>query len=107
MNEISAQFYREPLSELDQLDTTQRQILNVLKLNEDALGTNELELLKQLEERLPKIYGNNRGFGLEAVQPVKPVKRPPPDSRENVQEEDPNTHREVKTEPIPFLSQVS
>lgn len=107
MNEIAAQFYREPISDFEHLDTTQRQIFTVLKLNEEALRLNELELLKQLEERLPRVYGgNSRGAGIEALEEtVKPQKRPAPEARENT--EDPNTHREVKSEAIPFLSQVN
>jgi hypothetical protein len=103
MNEIAAQFHNESFSELD---STQLQILNVLKLNEESLGTNELDLLRQLEERLPRIYGNSRGSGLDEENMEKPQqaqKRPAPDQRENVEEE---SRREVKSEQaIPLLSQ--
>ena len=106
MNSIATQFCRESLADdFDQLDNTQRQILNVLKLNEEALGTNELELMKQLEERLPRVYGNSNGAGFVEETLEKPVqqtqKRPAPDQRDGVVE--------VKSEQqvIPFLSQVS
>jgi hypothetical protein len=100
MNEIAAQFYREPpLSDYEDLDTTQKQIFTVLKLNEETLRLSELELLKQLEERLPRVYGNSRGAGIEHLEEtVKAQKRPAPEAS--------NAHREVKSEIIPFLSQV-
>lgn len=104
MNEIAAQFYHEPLADFDQLDTTQRQILNVLKLNEEALSTNELDLLRQLEERLPRVYGNSNGSGLGGYQEGEKVqigqKRPAPDIKHEEEEQ-----KEPK-EQIPFLSQV-
>ncbi|KAI6240646.1 hypothetical protein M3Y99_00434600 [Aphelenchoides fujianensis] len=90
MNELAAQFHPPGSVELD---NTQRQILHVLKLNEEMLGQKELVLLKQLEERLPRVYDNNNQGGGELK------KRPM---------EDPNTHPIIKTEDaqVPaFLSQ--
>jgi len=111
MNEIAAQFYREPFG-LDQLDTTQRQILNILKLNEEVLGTSERELLKQLEKRLPQVYDNNQGSGIQTPQQENIDSRATAD-KPTQKRAHPGEHEEqqrpVKAEPhqagMPFLSQ--
>ncbi|KAI6231876.1 hypothetical protein M3Y95_00427800 [Aphelenchoides besseyi] len=91
MNELAAQFH--PMDGIDELDPTQRQILHVLKLNEEMLGQKEKVLLKQLEERLPKVY--------DAVE----TNNNTTETKTKRQEEDPNTHRDVKIENDQFLTQ--
>ncbi|KAI1709800.1 jmjC domain, hydroxylase domain-containing protein [Ditylenchus destructor] len=56
MSELAAQSMRQPFYELD---PTQRQIMQVLKLNKEQLEHNELNLLRQLEERYSAIMGSN------------------------------------------------
>lgn len=72
MTELTAQFYQtEPFASAA-LDPTQRQILDVLKINQEMLGQKELMLLKQLEERLPSFCGN--GNDLEASTSKNEIK---------------------------------
>lgn len=56
MSELAAHSMRQPFSELD---PTQRQIMQVLKLNKEQLEQNELKLLKQLEDRYSSLVSNN------------------------------------------------
>lgn len=54
MSELAAHALRKPFCELD---PTQRQIMQVLKINKEQLEHSELNLLKQLEERYADIGG--------------------------------------------------
>uniref|UniRef100_A0A915DKR4 Uncharacterized protein n=1 Tax=Ditylenchus dipsaci TaxID=166011 RepID=A0A915DKR4_9BILA len=114
MSELAAHSLRQPFYELD---PTQRQIMQVLKLNKEQLEHNELSLLRQLEERYTAIMGaasNSNSSNPNANLSHTSDKTSPSKSHSDQNTQDPN-HSSLKlkiskgeiaqTSGLPCLSQ--